>query len=189
MERLCPKAKLSGNLELFHSDFDVSGVNISFLDINVNGFLLFCLVTLIKGSLQSCPQALAETLEFLNSVVSIDKIKDFIEGGHIDIFQFLIDSDSLDDRFVSFPNQFELVSDLCLSLLDFRMEAIQNDFRRGFIYLNIRQCSYNGEISSGDLLIKDGFELLITVMLEYVLEGLRVLSLCDGSVGFEDILD
>jgi hypothetical protein len=125
----------------------------------------------------------------LDTVVSVNKIKDLVEGSHVDVFELLVDSHCLDDGLVALPDQLELVPHLGLSLLDLGVQAVQDDFGRGFIDLDIGKRADDGQVSSGDFLLEDGLELLVAVVLEDVLEGLGVLTLSDGSVGLEDVLD
>ena len=85
LEGFCPKTELSSNLELLHSDLDVTGIHVSLLDIDVDRFLLLVLITLAEGSLEPSPQTLTKVLELLHSVISINKVKDLTKSGHINI--------------------------------------------------------------------------------------------------------
>lgn len=156
LEGLAPEAELGGHFELLHTDFDVACVNVSLFNINVDGFLLLSLISFVEGCLETSSQALTETLELLHTVITIHKVKDFVESGHIYIFQLLVHADCLHDGFVTFPNQSQLVSYLGLSLLELRMEAVEDYFRRGLIDLDVGQVTDDGQIIISDFLIENG---------------------------------
>ena len=85
LERLSPEPELGGHLELLHSYLDVTGIHVGLLNIDVDGLLLFILITLTECSLQPSPQTLAKALELLHSVVSINEVEYLAESSHVDI--------------------------------------------------------------------------------------------------------
>ena len=70
---------------MLHSYLDVTGIHVGLLNIDVDGLLLFVLITLAECSLQPSPQTLTEALELLDSVVSINEVEYLAEGSHVDI--------------------------------------------------------------------------------------------------------
>ena len=85
LERLSPEPELGGHLELLHSYLDVTGIHVGLLNIDVDGLLLFVLITLAECSLQPSSQTLAEALELLHSVISINEVEYLAESSHVDI--------------------------------------------------------------------------------------------------------
>lgn len=70
---------------MLHSYLDVTGIHVGLLDIDVDGLLLFVLITLAECSLQPSSQTLTEALELLHSVVSINEVEYLAESSHVDI--------------------------------------------------------------------------------------------------------
>lgn len=50
-ERFSPESEFGGYFELFHSNFDVPGVDISLFDVDVDSLLLFGFISFAEGIL------------------------------------------------------------------------------------------------------------------------------------------
>lgn len=57
------------------------------------------------------------------TIIFIDKSKNFKQSFFEDFFKFLVDFDSFDDVFVSFPNNFKFVSQFLKFLFFIRLKA------------------------------------------------------------------
>ncbi len=123
------------------------------------------------------------------SVVFFNKDKDFQKCLLENIFKFLIDFDGFNDVFVSLPYDFESVSKFFNFLFFGGLETWKNDGWAGFLTLNVWQVSDHVDVFMEDIFLKNSLKLSISVMLQHILQRFRILSLSEGSVRFENILD
>lgn len=123
------------------------------------------------------------------SVVLLYKSEDFDESFFKNIFKFLIDFDSFNDVFITFPNYFKSVSKFFDFFLFSRLETRKNNGWTGLFTLNIRKFLDNFNVFMKDILFQNRLEFSVPIVLQYILEWLRILSLGKWSVRLEYIFD
>ena len=123
------------------------------------------------------------------SVVFFNKGKNLEKCFLENILKFLIDFDSFNDVFVTLPDNFESVSKLINFLFFSGLKTRENDGRTGFFTFNVGQVSDDIKIFMKNILFKNSLKLSVSVMLQHILQRFGILSLSEGSVRLEDILD
>lgn len=127
LERFLPQAKFNGGFKLFQPDFDISVINICFLDIDIDVSLQFSSFSFVHDSFECFLEGFAEGFELVFAVVLVDKVEYFEQGLLEDLLEFLVYPHSLDYVLVTLPHYLQLVSQLLHLLLLGGFEAGEYD--------------------------------------------------------------
>jgi hypothetical protein len=101
----------------------------------------------------------------------------------------LVDTHCLDYALITLPHYLELATDLHQSLFDVGVQTLQDKFGRRLLNFDVGHTTYHGQIGRTDILLQDGLQFLVSVVFQHVFQGLGVLTLGNGTIGFEDVLD
>lgn len=104
------------------------------------------------------------------TIVFINKGKDFEESFFEDILEFLVDFDSLDDIFVTFPDDFEFISQLFEFFFFLWFEGGEDDGGAGLLAFDVGQVSDDVDVFVEDVFFEDGLEFSVSVMFEDIFE-------------------